>query len=227
MKDTVAVLTLPRLGWNDFWGGAVGALIPSGIDKITYTTGVYWHSGITTAIQQGLEYNPKYLLLLDSDTIFTSADVLKLRQLADDYLPDAVAGLQVHRRQNRPLFSRRDEHDEIIPTVRSEDLAHDVLRVHTAHLGFTMIRADKLLKVAKPWFYAQPDADGEWGPESIAPDTWFWNQWRAAGNDLYIANRIPVGHLEAHIRWPDEDLMVVAQHAQDYTEFGKPTRVWK
>ena len=227
MNDTVAVLTLPRLGWNDFWGGAVGALLPAGIDRITYTTGVYWYSGITTAIKQGLEYDPDYLLMLDSDTIFTTDDVRRLRQLADDYLTDAVAGFQVHRRENRPLFSRRDEQNEIIPTVTSEDLAHDLLRVHTAHLGFTLIRTDKMRLVEKPWFLPVLDSEGEWGPESIAPDTWFWNQWRAAGNDLYIANRIPVGHLEAHIRWPDADLNVTAQHAQDYTERGKPVRVWK
>lgn len=227
MNDTVAVLTLPRLGWNDFWGGAVGALIPAGIDRITYTSGVFWHVGITNAIQQALEYQPEFLLMLDSDTIFTADDVVALRRLADDYQPDAIAGLQVHRRENRPLFSRRDEQNNIMPTVTSDDMAHDVLRVHTAHLGFTLISVKKLMRVAKPWFYAQPDSQGEWGPESIAPDTWFWNQWRAAGNDLYIASRIAVGHLEAHIRWPDEDLMVTAQHAQDYTETGKPRRVWK
>jgi hypothetical protein len=59
------------------------------------------------------------------------------------------------------------------------------------------------------------------------PDTWFWQQWRAAGNDLYIANRVSVGHLEAHIRWLTPELQVTVQHPQDYHNSGKPENIWK
>jgi hypothetical protein len=30
----------------------------------------------------------------------------------------------------------------------------------------------------------------------------FGGKWEAAGNSLYIANRVPIGHLELQVLWP-------------------------
>lgn len=225
--DTVAVISLPRLGFNDFWGGAFAALSKAGIDRIRRTTGAFWDQSITLAMQQALDMNPKYLLCLDFDTIFTGDDVKIMRQLMDDYMPDALAAMQPARYRRGPLFSLLEEDGVLVSEIPESDLAHDVLRVNTAHLGLTFLSADKLRRTPKPWFFGQPDSNGEWIADKIDPDTWFWQQWAKAGNDLYVANRVAVGHLEAHIRWLTPDLQVTLQHPQDFQNEGKPEKTWK
>lgn len=70
------------------------------------------------------------------------------------------------------------------------------MEVDTAHFGLTLLRCDALRNTPKPWFKGMPDADGDYGPERVDSDIWFWKQWREAGHSVYVSPNAKVGHLE-------------------------------
>jgi len=76
----------------------------------------------------------------------------------------------------------------------------------------------------RPWFNrVYPDAD----TEGCDPDVQFWRNWKAVGNTLYTALRVPVGHCELMVRWPGRNLQVVYQHTQEFKDKGIPADAWR
>jgi hypothetical protein len=100
-------------------------------------------------------------------------------------------------------------------------------QVPTAHFGLTLIRADKLRALPKPWFHSVPSPAGDWNDGHVDEDIEFWRKWGRAGNSLYLANRVAIGHAELMVRWPGEDLQVRFQSMTDFQTKGVPDEVWK
>jgi len=222
-----AVMSTPRLGWNDFWGKALETL---SIMKICLTkhTGAFWEQCLTRALDEALARNPEYILTLDYDTIFDINDVQALLSVAArNPEADAIAALQVHRQQSTPLMTVKGADGENVSEISYEVLSTELAPAATAHFGLTLIKAQKLRELSRPWFHGSPESSGEWGDNRIDPDISFWKSWERAGNSLYIANRIPVGHLEVMIRWPDRNLTATYQHPNDYHQDGKPEDSWR
>lgn len=84
-----------------------------------------------------------------------------------------------------------------------------------------------LLDIPHPWFWDQPNSDGQWGPGRIDADIWFWKQLEKAGKTVLLANRIPVGHLELMVKWPDTSLQTLFQTTSEFHDKGKPANCWK
>jgi hypothetical protein len=101
---------------------------------------------------------------------------------------DALASMQV-RRGNRTLLASLNGKSEM-------QIDGSPVKVSTAHFGLTVIDIRKLANTAKPWFFSQPDADGEWGDSRIDDDIWFWRQWEKAGNTVYLDPQTRIGHME-------------------------------
>jgi hypothetical protein len=99
--------------------------------------------------------------------------------------------------------------------------------VRTAHFGCTLLRAEKVRALAKPWFTEVPDEQGGWGAGSIHEDIWFWKQWEKAGFSAYLACRVPVGHCDLAVRWPDLNLETTYQSPRDFIKGGPPEEVWR
>jgi hypothetical protein len=218
-----AVISIPRLGFNDMWGCAITALGPIGI-PITRVTGAYWDQCLTRGIMEALESGPEWILTLDYDTVFTAEDVRTLLILADrNKHADALAALQSHRSKPTVLLTIGNGETK----VPMEDLHGDIMRVDTAHFGLTLIRASSLSNLPKPWFKATPDINGDWGDGRVDSDIAFWHGWKKAGKSLYVANRVPVGHIEPMIRWPGCDLQAIMQHPNEFNTTGKPDGVWQ
>ncbi len=79
----------------------------------------------------------------------------------------------------------------------------------------------------KPWFHSLTDANGGWRDGHVDDDSRFWHQFEKAGNKLFIANRVPIGHLEVMARWPGRDLQVIYQEIRDFNASGRPPEdVW-
>ena len=225
----VAICSMPRLGFNDFWGVMIDRVRPRGI-PFYRSIGVFWGKKLTEGIKGILASDAhEWILTLDYDTVFTGAQLDALIDLAVRHPEaDAIAPIQASRHHSMPMLT--------VPTadgaknkaaIAREDLDGELTQIRTAHFGCTLIRVEKLLQLPKPWFKSEPDANGEWGDGSIDDDIWFWHQWRKAGFTLFNANRVPVGHCDLAIRWPDINLETVWQTPRDFLRQGPPDDVWR
>ena len=226
-----AVLSMPRLGFNDNWFGWCQALMPLGI-RPTKVTGAFWGQCLQRVFEQFVD-DCEYILTIDYDTFFTKADVEHLMTLAMTFQCDAVTGLQTKREDGRPMLTMKgmlDAPPEGGSTqVPREWFAAPVQEVDTAHFGCTVISTAALKRTPKPWFQGVPNDAGEWGDGRIDDDIFFWRQFKKAGNRLYVTPRVILGHGEYMVTWPGENLgKPVHQHATDFVTNNKPPEgVWK
>lgn len=224
-----AVISMPRLGFNDFWACAyqeLGALhIP-----LRKVTGAYWDRDLTLGIEGALdEFDPDWILTLDYDTVFNREQLLNLIDVAMRYPhADAIAPLQTARHHSSPMFTARLPDGSVVQQIERTQLERgEVIKVETAHFGMTLLRASKLKALARPWFARKFDSEGRFGDDGLDPDVNFWHQWKAAGNTLYVALRVPVGHCELMVRWPDVNLDAAFQRPSDFWKSGPPENVWR
>jgi hypothetical protein len=224
---TSAVMSVPRLGFMDNFFSAFEALMPLKI-PLRKTSGAFWGQCLTRAIEDAIrETDPVYILTVDYDTIYRKTDIEDLLALAIAHSADAIAPVQAARSVNAPLFFIRGSNGEGRGQIARDEMAAPILPVDSAHFGCTLIRADKLATLPRPWLWSTPDPEGGWDKGRVDDDIYFWHRWTEAGNTLYVAPRVVVGHAELMIRWPDENMRPIHQHPSDYHRDGKPTEVWR
>ncbi len=198
-----AILSRPRFGLNVFWDCASEALAPWHI-PIRSFYGVFWGQCMETAMEEALNEGIDWILTLDYDSLFTSRHVQQLIDaLGQDPKIDAIAALQCRRGRPLPLCVRADG---------TMELTGRPVQVRTAHFGLTIFRAEKLRKLKKPWFHAQPNASGNWGEGRLDEDIAFWGNWGDSGNSLYVHTGCKIGHIEEMV--------------SEYNEQGKHQHVY-
>jgi hypothetical protein len=132
--------------------------------------------------------------------VFSKRDASMLMQLMCCHPnADAIAAMQSGRGKDLPLFTIKTDTRAPTPARRGGEFEPDLKKVTTAHFGLTLMRTEKFKALPKPWFQDVPAPDQTWGEGRRDADISFWDKWGAAGNSLYIANRVPVGHLELMI----------------------------
>lgn len=186
-----AYLTLPR-----YEAVASRSLIEQSLRqlKIELTTsqGVFWGQCMQRMFTKAVADGVDWILSLDSDSLFTAEQLSQLMDiLASNPHIDALAALQCRRGSPYPLLTTGSGVDD-----QAIEISNQPFKVTTAHFGLTLIRVDALRDVDKPWFYAKPEDDGNWGDERMDDDIWFWHQWRKAGKTIYVAPSVSIGHLE-------------------------------
>lgn len=225
-----AAMSVPRLGFMDNFGCAIDGLIPLGI-RLRRQGGAFWGQALQNCMERILDEDaPDAILTLDYDTIFTKWHAATLLQLMMAHPEaDAIAAVQSSRHLPTALFTKRGPDGKPLSRINTEIMQPDLMSVSSAHFGLTLIRADKLAAMPKPWFFATAGTDGRYGPEhgSVDEDINFWVQWEKAGNSLFVANRVCVGHAELMVRWPGADLQAVFQPIREFNETGRaPGGVW-
>lgn len=212
-----AVMSLPRLGWNIAWGAIQSALRPFNLN-VTTSSGAYWGQCMQRLFEGCVDEGMDWIIAIDYDSIFIAEHIDRLFYwLGSRPDIDAVAALQPRRGAPYPLMVQQGK--------KSCQIDGSPLRVDTAHFGLTVIRVESLKKCAKPWFREMPDAKGEFGEERIDSDIWFWKQWRDAGNSIYVATDVRIGHLEEMVAEFNADYKVVHHYARDYqAKFFKVTK---
>lgn len=223
-----AVMSMPRLAFTDNMFACMEALPPLNV-KLRKHTGAYWSQCIERVIDETIEQDsPDAILTLDYDTVFSKRDVSMLIQLMCCYPKvDAIAAVQSGRGKELPLFTIKTENGMNASSIAAEELEADLKQVTTAHFGLTLLRAEKFKALSRPWFHDIPDHDGKWGDGRRDADISFWDQWAAAGNSLYIANRVPVGHLDLLIKWPGKDLRAIYQPISEFRAGGISKEAWQ
>lgn len=204
-----AVMSIPRVGWNDSWVSIQKALTPLKIPVETFN-GVFWGQCMQRAFMNALADGIDWLLCIDYDSVFTATHVDTLLGLLGSRPEiDALAALQ----------ARRGSEDAPLMTIAGQkriQVTGDPVKVATAHFGLTLLRMDCLKKVDKPWFFSQPDEKGEYGNARMDDDIWFWHQWRKADNNIYVAPNVRIGHLQLMVSEFDEDMTCRHVHVTDW-----------
>ncbi len=193
-----AVMSLPRLGWNDNWGCVIDALRPFGIPLRRFT-GAFWGQCLQNMLEDVVKEKLDWVLCIDYDTMFTAKHIDSLfGHLGQNPQIDAVAALQAHRGKEYPLMT--------IKGLAGCEVGAKPLKVDTAHFGLTLLRVESLSQVQKPWFVGKPGPTGRWDDQRHDPDIWFWKQWKDAGKTVYVAPDCRVGHLQLMVREYNKDM---------------------
>lgn len=204
-----ALMSVPRVGWNDAETCISRALSAFGIPT-NRVTGVFWGQCMQRGFRAAIEKGTDYVLTIDYDSMFTEAHV---QQLIDDFFAtpdaDAMCALQRRRCSDAPLVTKADANGNM--TIDGTPV-----KVNTGHFGLTLIKLEALKKVPKPWFWESPNAEGEWDEGRLDQDIYFWKQWQAAGNTLYMAPLVSIGHLELVVSEFDEAMQPRQLHVSDW-----------
>ena len=221
-----AAMSVPRLGFMDNYFCAFQSLGPLGI-QLRKFTGAFWGQCLERTMEAWVDEGKDWILTVDYDSVWTPGALQELLEVARDSDADAIAPIQVHRTQQRPLMTMKGEDGKNVTGAPRSAFQGSLTRINNAHFGLTMIRVSALKDIPKPWFAGQPQDDGTWGPYRTDDDVWFWRQWEKHGRSLYLANRVVIGHAELMIRWPDENFKAVYQHPNDfYADNGPPEGTW-
>jgi predicted SAM-dependent methyltransferase len=222
--DVSAVMSVPRLGWMDNFGCVIDAILPLGI-KMRRQGGAFWGQALTRSMEISLDDDDaEAVLAIDYDSLFTKTNVARLIETMMAHPEaDAIACVQSSRHLPTALFTVQDEEGKARARISMEEFEPDLKQISTAHFGLTLLRASKLKALPRPWFIPVPDSEGRWvGDDKIDEDINFWVKWRAAGNTLYLANRIPIGHIEVMGRWPGKDLQAIYQPVSEFNKTNRP-----
>lgn len=224
-----AVISVPRLGFNDHFGSVFEALGTFGIMPAWYT-GAFWEKGIETALEDSLfgieasEERPAWdptrelkcdvILALDYDTLCTADHVRTLlHAMAERPDIDALASNQPRRGTGAPLCG--------IKGKTGDYATNGPFLVDSAAFGLTAIRAKSLLKLSKPWFWATPSDERPQNRDAfLDPDMYFWAKWKAAGLTAYVDPSANIGHLEGLVSLFEEvqELSITEQLAAKRAE---------
>ena len=208
-----AVMSIPRIGWNDSWGSVLEALSPFRI-PVRRFTGVFWGQCMQRVFNDCVRDDLDWILTIDYDSMFTAQHVDKLiGRFGENPHIDALAPLQCRRADDFPLVTCLGKQEV--------ETNGEAIKATTAHFGLTLLRVDALRTVPKPWFKAEPDASGEWGNDRLDDDIWFWHVWRKAGHTIYVDPEVRIGHLEVMVSEFDESMKVRRMHVDKWrTENG-------
>ena len=151
--------------------------------------GVFYGQCMQRMLQEAVTREADIAVICDGDSLFTADDIMRLlTTLESNAHIDALASMQIRRGNSTMLAS--------IKGHSTGEVRVDPLQVSQAHLGVTPIDLRKLKGVPLPWFWSQPDENGEWGDLRIDDDIWFWKQWEKAGNTVYLDPQTRIGHME-------------------------------
>jgi predicted SAM-dependent methyltransferase len=195
-QETVMLMSVPRLGFNDAWGYFGSIAAEYGIPIRKYT-GAYWEQCIQCAMQDAISDGFKYAFCVDYDSLVNANQFAELRRLMRETNNlRALAALQPMRGSQLAMLKPVDVPDGVQDVTLKRG---ELLRCDTAHFGATMIDLDAVAKMPLPWFWSQPGKLGTWRNSDdgkLDADCYFWKKFKEAGNNLSICPWVSVGHLE-------------------------------
>lgn len=212
-----AIMTAPRYECTAARNFIERALKPLAI-PLTVSGGVYYGQCMQKMLSQLAETDCKYVITIDGDSLFTTPQLHRLLSIIEqEEAIDAITGIQL-RRGKSAMLGTVDGGTVVGPDEKTVNWDGYPIKARTAHFGLTVIDIDKLRKVAKPWFYATPNADGDWDGEKVDDDVWFWLQWEKAGNTIYIDPEVKIGHLEEMVAVYDDAMVPTHMYLADWEE---------
>lgn len=224
IPPVLAVLSRPRYGPLGVHSQLRDTLNAVGV-PIAESDGAFWGQCLTRLMEAAVAKGYQWLLTLDFDSIITKPDVTGLlRLMAEHPEADAIAALEVRRCSDEMLaglFGPDGQPLDQLPVGDESPLT----RVDCAHFGLTLLRVPSLLKLRHPWFLGVPNETGRWDDGRQDDDIYFWRKWREAGNSVYVAHHVAIGHAQVLFTWPGNDGRPIHQYASEFYTRGKPQGV--
>lgn len=224
--EIVAVMSMPRLAFTDTLHCTMNVLHALKF-RVLRSSGVFWGQCLQNLFNMAIEGNPKYILTIDYDSLFSPEDVLELYRIAEETGADALCALQTKRESASPLFCLNTKAGGEWIELSRKELESDTYPIVTGHFGLTLLRVSALQDIEKPWFLevANP-LNGEFDEGRMDSDITFWHKFKEAEKQLYLAPNVTIGHLQIVATWPDKSLQARHQYAHDYNANGKPPWAW-
>jgi len=225
--NVIAMMSCARIGFVDAYAYAEQACHEAGINLARWHT-AFWHQGMETGFDKCLAQQADLVVTIDGDSVFLPQDLRYMLAIMQAH-PEvhALNAVQLHREFGAQLVSMRDENGECLDDVPLWTFDQQLTQVDTAHFGLTIIRPQRLLHMSRPWFECLTATDGSYDADKgrIDADVNFWLKWRKAGNTLYQANRVRLGHRVERILWPTRTFGSVYQTLGEFEDHGKPLEV--
>jgi len=219
------VASVPRLQFTDQTISLLRSVRALAVDP-TLDQGVYWGQHLTHLFERVRAEGRRYILAFDYDSIYTERQIVALYWMMEQNPDiDALCPLQMKRGRDEGIFTAESEDGRMIRIRDPREFDCDFVPIKTGHFGLTLLRAERLDRLDKPWFIPVPDRDGGYGPGKTDEDIRFWLLWRAAGNTFMLAPRVVIGHLNLMVTWPGRDLTPVHQYTSDYYKDGIPSGI--
>lgn len=226
---TIAVLSVPRVGFTDMWKCTQRALRTLTVKTIFYGEhrdklapipddlvecgGAFWEKYLTAGIKHAMKLGPDYLLFIDGDSVFDPQDAEKLIDiLQKDATLSAAFAVQASRHNDRPLVH-----------IDKETYKGESTEVPLGHFGLTVIRAKVFTYLQKPWLWSMPNPDTlEWDDKGHCDaDITFWRVLKEFGHKVVQVNTVQAGHMDLCIKWLTPKGMAY-QPLKHYWKYGKP-----
>lgn len=222
LEGVRAVLSAPRYGPVMFaqYSNQLGLMgVPMKIGQ-----GAYWHEVLCNQIEEQAADGPEFIVTLDYDSVWSPQDVRELYRLIKAYPEaDAICPVQQHRGRKHAIFGVLKDDGTPIGSMKTAEFDRNLTKITTGHFGLTIFRAEKIRSLPRPWMVPSPNKDGRWRDGNTHADIQFWFDWQKAGNSLYLANRIPIGHEVSLILYPSRDFAGPIYCSQEeYNETGVP-----
>lgn len=219
-----ALASVPRLGFQAHMRASEQAFADPRIPILRESGCVFWEMTMQNGFNSLIKAGADYIITTDYDSIFTNEDVKELLRLIVRYPDaDAIAAWQASRWKDHAALAGIRTDNGWGGTVSVDAMkAEDLTPVDNTVYGLTIIKVSAIQKIPKPWFVNIPNADGEWEHGKHDADSYFWWKFREAGNKLYMANRVRIGHLHEDVLWVDDDFNLIKQDLTDYHSKGRP-----
>ena len=204
-----AIMTVPRYE-NTWCRTIIEAALRQIKIPLNVGLGVFYGQNMQRMMETAIEAGVDYIVTIDFDTLFTAEQLHRLISIAVQEDLDCVCGIQVRRGKKWMLGFKEGQ--------TSAKWNGYPIQVDAAHFGLTVINAKRLPKVAKPWFFCQPDPDGSWGDNRIDSDVWFWKQWKDAGLKLWLDPGVRLGHMEEMVVIHNEEMEPVHVYPKEWEQ---------
>lgn len=218
----IAILSTGRLGFTDNFNCALVSLSTAKV-PLDVRLGLFWEQHVQNGISERVRGDFDYIFVLDYDTLFSPNDVRGLLRLIVEHPEaDAICSVQMRRQHDTVLLRELGEEKG---GIKNADYSGELTQIHLGHFGLTVLRAERLKDLPKPWFLALPNNNGEWDDGRSDPDVYFWAKWHQYGRTLYQANKIRVGHMQLIVTWPGKGFQPIHQYMNEYRKGGPPAVV--
>lgn len=224
----VSVMSTARFGPTLSFFCVNDCLFTPAIPVKAFISGANWGQNMEKALEWAVESGAEWIVTWDYDTILTLPQFEAFMQTVHEHPEyDAIAPLEIRRECGELLACFEDG-------FALEDFdKHRVIPSKSAHFGCTVIKADILKKMPKPWLHHEPSPEGDWGPGHTDDDIAFWRKMREVGGKLGVATNTCIGHGQFMATWLIDDktqpldkrFRVEHQHMNDFIKHGPPANV--
>ena len=225
-----ACISMPRLTFTGNMSCALRACADLAI-RFNAHTGAYWGQCLERCVMQVLEESdpkPQYIITMDYDTVFDSKVLAHLLALiVSNPHADCIAPIQIRREGDVPMIWAEDDDGKVKRDFDLSEFDPPLTKLKHAHFGLTVFKASAFEGLPHPWFLSVPNKDGEWGDGRLDADIYFWEHWAKHGHTLYLANHVPIGHIQQMVTWPTHKFGAVQQYISDFQTSGIPPEARK